>query len=51
MKSLAFLMATAAGAKKIDSLPGYTPGENPFDMYSGYVNVNESTGRQVFYFG
>jgi len=38
----------AAAADKITSLPGLTS-PLPFNMYSGYVTVNASHGRALFY--
>lgn len=42
------LLATAAfvNAAKIVNLPGYKP-ERPFNMYSGYVNLDH--GKKYFY--
>lgn len=42
------LLATAASAARVTSLPGWNG--TAFDMYSGYVTVDASHGRELFYF-
>eukprot|EP01138_Halocafeteria_seosinensis_P013961 gb/GECG01014256.1/.p1 GENE.gb/GECG01014256.1/~~gb/GECG01014256.1/.p1 ORF type:complete len:226 (+),score=4.95 gb/GECG01014256.1/:1-678(+) len=34
---------------KISNLPGWNPSNPTFDQYAGYVTVNESHGRALFY--
>jgi len=38
----------AASAQQINNLPG-APANIPFNMYSGYITVNASHGRNLFY--
>ncbi|KAF3791754.1 Serine carboxypeptidase 1 [Nymphaea thermarum] len=37
------------GEEKVATLPGYD-GELPFEMYTGYITVNETTSNNLFYY-
>ncbi|XP_049932134.1 serine carboxypeptidase-like 8 isoform X9 [Nymphaea colorata] len=37
------------GEEKVATLPGYD-GDLPFDMYTGYITVNETTSNNLFYY-
>lgn len=45
---VALLAATAALGAKVTSLPGFN-GQFPGNVYSGYMTVNQTTGREIFY--
>jgi serine carboxypeptidase-like clade 2 len=46
--AVAFALAACAFGAEITSLPGFN-GQFPAKMYSGYITVNQTSGRQVYY--
>ena len=44
----ALVLATAALGAQVTSLPGFN-GDFPSKMYAGYMTVNQTTGRQIYY--
>ncbi|CAN6440041.1 unnamed protein product [Victoria cruziana] len=52
--SLTFLLMMggcrrASGEERVARLPGYD-GDLPFEMYTGYITVNETTSNNMFYY-
>ncbi|KAF3791756.1 Serine carboxypeptidase-like 6 [Nymphaea thermarum] len=39
----------ASGEERVATLPGYD-GDLPFEMYTGYITVNETTSNNIFYY-
>ncbi|CAN6447813.1 unnamed protein product [Victoria cruziana] len=39
----------ASGEQRVTTLPGYD-GELPFELYTGYITVNETTSNNLFYY-
>ncbi|XP_031476013.1 serine carboxypeptidase-like 8 isoform X2 [Nymphaea colorata] len=39
----------ASGEERVARLPGYD-GDLPFEMYTGYITVNETTSNNIFYY-
>ncbi|CAN6480446.1 unnamed protein product [Victoria cruziana] len=37
------------GEERVARLPGYS-GDLPFEMYTGYITVNETTSNNIFYY-